>query len=201
MSASLDALLPKLQQGDRQAYTQLVKQLHGNMLAVARSMLGHGEAEEAVQDAWLSVYRNVSKFEGRSSLKTWITRIVINECRMRLRKAGREINLDMTAEEQEALSQRFRADGHWQPGPLAWDFHTPEQILEESDLRDCMEKNLVRMAPSQRLVLELRDIQGLPFDDICNMLDISASNARVLLHRARTLLFGVVEHYQETGEC
>lgn len=198
----LDTLLPRLQQGDRAAFESLVKRLHNNLINIALSMLAHGEAEEAVQDAWLSVYRNIGGFEGRSALKTWITRIVINECRMRLRKAGREINLDTDAEGPDALANRFQDNGHWQQAPVAWNnFHSPEQILEETDLRECMEKNLVRMPPQQRLMIELRDIQGLPFDDICNMLDISASNARVLLHRARTLIFGVVEHYQETGEC
>lgn len=198
----LDALLPRLQQGERAAFEQLVRQLHTNLNSVARSMLSHAEAEEAVQDAWLSVYRNIGGFEGRSALKTWITRIVINECRMRLRKAGREINLDTDVEGPDALANRFQDNGHWRQMPIAWDnFHAPEQILEEQDLRDCMEKNLQRMPAQQRLMIELRDIQGLSFEDICNMLDISASNARVLLHRARAQLFGVVEHYQETGEC
>jgi RNA polymerase sigma-70 factor (ECF subfamily) len=195
------ALLPRLQEGDRQAFSELVSALHANMRSIARSMLSNGEAEEAVQDAWISVYKNIAKFEGRSSLKTWITRIVINESRMRLRRHGREINLDMSSEEQDALTDRFRHNGHWQQAPVAWDFATPDQILEERDLRRCMEKNLTKMPPQQRLVMELRDMQGLSFDDICNMLDISASNARVLLHRARAQLFTVVEHYQETGEC
>lgn len=195
------ALLPRLQASDRQAFSELVRALHGNMLSIARSILSSGEAEEAVQDAWINVFQHVKKFEGRSSLKTWITRIVINECRMRLRRHGREINLDITTEEQDALTHRFRQDGHWQQAPVAWDFGTPEQILEEKDLRECIEKNLVKMSEQQRLLIELRDIQGLPFDDICNMLQISASNARVILHRARTLLFTVIEHYQETGEC
>ncbi len=200
--ADLDALLPRLRQGDRAAFELLVRALHSNLNSVARSMLSHAEAEEAVQDAWVSVYRNIRGFEGRSALKTWITRIVINECRMRLRKAGREINLDLDVEGPDALANRFQENGHWQHTPVAWDnFHAPEQILEEQDLRECMEKNLQRMPPQQRLMIELRDIQGQTFDDICNMLDISASNARVLLHRARAQLFGVIEHYQETGEC
>lgn len=201
IAAELDALLPRLRQGDRAAFEILVRKLHGNLNSVARSMLSNGEAEEAVQDAWISVYRNIGGFEGRSTLKTWITRIVINECRMRLRKAGREINLDWDVEGPDALADRFQANGHWQQMPVTWDFQAPEQILEEQDLRECMEKNLQKMAPQQRLMIELRDIQGLSFEDICNMLDISASNARVLLHRARAQIFGVVEHYQETGEC
>jgi RNA polymerase sigma-70 factor, ECF subfamily len=195
------ALLPRLQNGDRKAFSELVTSLHANMRSIARSMLTNGEAEEAVQDAWISAYKNIGKFEGRSSLKTWITRIVINECRMRLRRHGREINLDIDTDEQDALSGRFRRFGHWQQAPVAWDFATPDQILEERDLRHCMAKNLAKMPTQQRLVMELRDMQGMSFADICNMLDISASNARVLLHRARVQMFTMVEHYQETGEC
>lgn len=195
------AYLAELQGGNREAFAHLVSQYHGNLVAIARSMISGGEAEEAVQDAWISAYRNISKFEGRASLKTWLTRIVINECRMRLRKAGREINLDLTGEEQDNLSHRFKQDGHWEQPPVAWDFHTPDEMLEQRDLQKCLQSHMGRMPENQRLVLQLRDLQGLPFDEICNMLEISASNARVLLHRARTALFGMVEHYQETGEC
>lgn len=193
--------LKRLQSGDRAAFEQLVRQHHSALLAVALSFLGGGEAEEAVQDAWISAHRNITRFEGRSALKTWLTRIVINECKMRLRKAGREINLDISSDEQDALVDRFKDNGHWRRPPVAWEFSTPEQLLEEKDLQHCLKHHLHGMPENQRLVLELRDIQGHDFDDICNMLDISASNARVLLHRARTTLFAMVEHYQETGEC
>lgn len=193
--------LQRLRDGDRSAFEALVRQHHGALLAVARSFLGSGEAEEAVQDAWISAHRNIANFEGRAALKTWLTRIVINECKMRLRKAGREINLDISSDEQDALVDRFKDDGHWRRPPVAWEFSTPEQMLEEQDLQRCLKHHLKAMPDNQRLVLELRDIQGHDFDDICNMLEISASNARVLLHRARTALFAMVEHYQETGEC
>lgn len=187
--------------GDRNAFADLVLRYHSALLGVARSMLGNGEAEEAVQDAWLAAWLHISSFEGRSALKTWLTRIVLNECRMRLRRNGREINLDLDGAGPDVLLDRFRADGHWHQPPVSWDWHTPEQVLEERDLQDCLEKNLLRMPVQQRLVLELRDIQGLSLEDICNLLEVSASNVRVLLHRARTRLFSVVEHYQETGEC
>lgn len=196
-----DIPLDKLRDGDKQAFALLVRRYHGNLLSMARSMLAEGEAEEAVQDAWISAYRNISKFEGRAALKTWLTRIVINECRMRMRKHGRELNLDLSTEEQDILTDRFASDGHWHKPPVAWEFHTPEQMLEERDLQRCLKHHMDALPESQRMVIQLRDMQGLDFDDICNMLDVSASNVRVLLHRARTALFAMVEHYQETGEC
>lgn len=187
--------------GDRNAFADLVRRYHTPLLGVARSLLRNGEAEEAVQDAWLAAWQHIGNFEGRSALKTWLTRIVLNECRMRLRRSGREINLDLDGAGPDVLLDRFREDGHWHQSPVSWDWHTPEQLLEEQDLQDCLKKNLSRMSAQQRLVLELRDIQGLSLEDICNLLEVSASNVRVLLHRARARLFTVVEHYQETGEC
>ena len=119
---------------------------------------------------------------------------------MMLRKGGREIQFDPT-DEQDPLSHRFRDGGHWDHPPQHWDLSGPDALLTRDELRHCMEKTLGKMPDNQRLVLELRDLQGMDFDDICNMLDVSASNVRVLLHRARARLFELVDHFQETGEC
>ena len=185
--------IERLRQGDQAAFGQLVKAHHNMLLATARTMLSSADAEEAVQDGWIAAHRAISKFEGRSLLRTWLTRIVINQARMMLRKGGREIQFDPT-DEQDALAHRFRDGGHW-------DLSGPDALLTRDELRHCMEKTLGKMPDNQRLVLELRDLQGMDFDDICNMLDVSASNVRVLLHRARARLFELVDHFQETGEC
>jgi|TARA_Y100001001_G_C7978505_1_gene298527 RNA polymerase sigma-70 factor (ECF subfamily) len=190
----------RLQRGDNTAFAQLVQHQHNYLLATARSMLSHADAEEAVQDAWIAIHRAIGKFEGRSQLRTWLTRIVINQARMMLRKQGREIQFDPTSEE-DPLAHRFREGGHWQDGPRQWDLGGPDALLTRDELRHCMARCLERMPENQRLVLELRDLQGMDFDAICNMLDISASNVRVLLHRARARLFELVDHFQETGEC
>jgi len=192
--------LARLQQGDNAAFAELVQHQHHRLLATARSMLSHADAEEAVQDAWIAIHRAIGKFEGRSQLRTWLTRIVINQARMMLRKQGREIQFDPSSEE-DPLAHRFREGGHWQDGPRHWDLDGPDALLTRDELRQCMAKCLERMPESQRLVLELRDLQGMDFDAICNMLDVSASNVRVLLHRARARLFELVDHFQETGEC
>jgi RNA polymerase sigma-70 factor (ECF subfamily) len=197
----MDALLPRLRSGDAESFSQLVVRYHGSLLSVARSLLRDGEAEEAVQEAWVAAYRHIGRFEGRSSVRTWLTRIVINEAKMRLRRNGREIILDLASADADPLAERFDDTGHWAPGPQEWTAQSPEALLEERDLLDCLQRTMGKLPTNQRLVLELRDLQGEELDTICNMLEISASNVRVLLHRARAQLFGTVDHYQETGEC
>lgn len=192
--------IERLRQGDRVAFGQVVKTHHNILLATARTLLSAADAEEAVQDAWIAAYRAIAKFEGRSLLRTWLTRIVINQARMMLRKGGREIQFN-PIDERAPLDHRFRDDGHWDHPPQHWDLNGPDALLTRDELRHCMEKTLGKMPDNQRLVLELRDLQGMDFDDICNMLDVSASNVRVLLHRARARLFELVDHFQETGEC
>ena len=199
--ASAGELLAALRQDKDKVFTQLVAQLHSEMNLLARTLLPVHEAQEAVQEAWISAYRGINSFEGRSSLRTWLSRIVINEARMRLRQSGRENNLNVSATGPDALAGRFREDGHWSTPPLSWDAGTPEELLQEQNLLDCVDKTLDKLPANQRAVLELRDIHGLELEDICSMLDISSSNVRVLLHRARLQMFNMVDHYQETGEC
>lgn len=198
----IEALLPRLRSGDTDAFRRLVERYHGGLVGVARTLLAGAEAEEAVQEAWLAAFRNLPRFEGRSTLRTWLTRIVINEAKMRLRSQGRERLLSVSAIEPEPLADRFDGDGHWLPGqPHPWHTASPEALLEQRELLDCLRRTLERLPVNQRLVLQLRDLQGEALEAICNMLDISASNVRVLLHRARTQVFGAVDHYQESGEC
>ena len=195
------ALLARLRSGDEAAFAALVRLHHRALLAVARSLLPGGEAEEVVQEGWLNAYRALPTFEGRSALRTWLTRIVINQAQMRLRRAGRELSLETFATEADPYADRFADDGHWQSGPVEWGYHSPEALLEERDLADCLQRQLDNLSANQRLVVELRDLQGLEIDAICNALALTASNVRVLLHRARAILFRHIEHYRETGEC
>jgi len=199
--AGNDDFLARLRSGDRDAFARLVRRHHHDLLVVTRAMLDGGQAEEAVQDAWVAAWRALPRFEGRSSLRTWLTRIAVNEARMRLRRAGREVTFDPSPGDRTALAERFDTTGHWQPAPGHWPIDSPEALLEESDLRDCLEHTLAALPANQRLAVELRDLQGHDMDTICNMLELGASNVRVLLHRARMRLFAMLEHYQETGEC
>lgn len=193
--------IDRLRTGDRDAFARLVKAHHNRLLATARTLVSAADAEEAVQEAWIAAYRALPKFEGRSALLTWLTRIVINQARMQLRRQGRDVPFDPTEHDGDALAHRFNRFGHWRQPPLRWDMNGPDALLTRDELQACLEKNLAAMPENQRLVLQLRDIQGLSFDDIRNTLGISASNVRVLLHRARARIFQLVDHFQETGEC
>lgn len=203
MAAADDAeLLQRLLAGEQQAFRLLVSTYQGAMRAVAYAIVGSRHADEAVQDAWLSVVRHLSGFEGRSSLKTWLLTITANAAKSCLKRNRREVLLDDLPSPHGAIDDdRFAGDGHWLLAPSAWHHDTPEALLTEDELRECLERTLLNLPELQSSVLVLRERQGLELEQICNLLDISLSNARVLVHRARLKVFATVEHFQETGEC
>ncbi|WP_207885282.1 RNA polymerase sigma factor [Pseudomonas sp. 30_B] len=195
-------LLSRLLAGDQQAFRTLVAAYQGAMRAVAIAIVGGAQADEVVQDAWLAAVRNLDGFQGRSSLKTWLLTITANTAKSRLRKVRRDISLDdLPAPHGSIDDARFAADGHWSPAPLAWHEDSPEALLAEDELRECLENTLASLSELQRSVLLLRERQGLELDEICNLLDVSLSNVRVLLHRARLKVFATLEYFEETGEC
>jgi RNA polymerase sigma-70 factor (ECF subfamily) len=197
-----EGLLDGLRTGEERAFEELVRRHHRALLAVARSIVGESEAEEVVQIAWIKAHRALPAFEGRSSLRTWLSRIVMNEGRMQLRSRKREVFIDdALAGDGDALTDRFQPSGAWSSPPHQWQEDSPEALLTAEHLQDCLERLMREMPENQRALLEMRDAGGIDFDQICNALEISASNARVLLHRARGRLFRLVDHYQETGEC
>lgn len=202
-----DEYLNKLRSRDQQAFSDLVTRYHRQFVSVARSIVGESIAEEVVQEAWVSIYKALPKFEGRSSLKTWLYTIVTNQAKTRLRKESRTIALDTGDIDSGQVSsgylsdKPFNADGSWSNPPAAWEIESPDAILEEAQLKLCIEHTLSILPEIQRAAFTLRDIEQQSFDDICNMLEVSHSNIRVLLHRARITLMQVIDHYQETGEC
>ena len=202
MAADDTELLKRLLAGDQQAFRELVSSYQGAMRAVAYAIVGSRHADEAVQDAWLSVVRNIGGFESRSSLKTWLLTITANAAKNRYKQNRREVLLDDLPSPHGTIDDdRFSADGHWLLAPLAWHQDTPEALLAENELRECLEHTLLSLPQLQSSVLVLRERQGLALEEICNLLDISLSNVRVLIHRARLNVFATVEHFEETGEC
>lgn len=202
MPADDSELLSRLLAGDQQAFRTLVATYQGAMRAVAIAIVGAAHADEVVQDAWLAAVRNLDGFQGRSSLKTWLLTITANTAKSRLRKVRRDVSLDdLPAPHGSIDDSRFAADGHWSMAPLAWHEDSPEALLAEDELRLCLEKTLLSLSELQRSVLLLRERQGLELEEICNLLEVSLSNVRVLLHRARLKVFATVEHFEETGEC
>lgn len=175
---------------------------HGQLKRVAAAIIGDAQAEEVVQQSWLAVITNLKDFERRSSLKTWLFSIVMNEAKGRLRKGKRELSLDHRLDGEAGISDsRFLQDGHWAHPPGQWHEDSPEALLSFEDFRRCLEKTLKNLPDAQRSVLTLRDMQGLALEEICNILQLSASNIRVLIHRARTRVYAMIEHFEETGEC
>ena len=196
------ALLVRLRAGEQRAFRELIARYQGAMRAVAIAIAGSCFADEVVQDAFLVVVRNLSGFEQRSSLKTWLLTITANTAKARLKNSRREVLLDdLPAPHGSVDGARFAADGHWLTPPAAWHEDSPEALLAEEQLRECLEHTLASLTELQSSVLLLRERQGLELQEICNLLGVSLSNVRVLLHRARLKVFATLEHYQETGQC
>lgn len=193
------ALIKKLIAGEEAAFRQVVTDYHGLMLYVARTIVGDSVAEEVVQDAWLAVMTALPQFEGRSSLKTWILQIVSNTAKTRRRRETRSVAIGDAADVELVSSQRFQADGHWSDPPGQWGLDTPERLLESEQLQTVIAVTLEQLPQMQRAVLTLRDIEGLEMDEVCKILDISESNSRVLLHRARLRVWQAIDQLQQGG--
>lgn len=195
-------LLARLRAGEDAAFREMVAAYQGAMRAVALAIVGSPHAYEVVQDAWLAVVRHLDGFQGRSSLKTWLLTVTANTAKSKLRQVRREVSLDdLPAPHGSIDDSRFAADGHWSAAPLAWHSDSPEALLAEDELRECLEKTLLSLSDLQRSVVLLRERQGLELQEICNLLSLSLSNVRVLLHRGRLKLFATLEHFEETGQC
>jgi RNA polymerase sigma-70 factor (ECF subfamily) len=190
------ALIARLIAGDAAAFDYVVAQYHGIMLSVARAIVGEAFADEVVQDAWISAIKALPGFEGRASLKTWLLQITGNGAKTRLRRESRQLSLDdgWKAEPDSKFDQR----GHRIDDVLPWNMDTPEALLANEQLKSVIEHTYQQLPPQQRAVLTMYDMEDIGMTEICNILDISASNARVLLHRARTALHHSIERYQES---
>ncbi|MBB2494928.1 RNA polymerase sigma factor [Aquipseudomonas ullengensis] len=202
MASDDQGLLARLRAGEQQAFRELVATYQGAMRAVAYAIVGSRNADEVVQDAWLAVVRSLDGFQQRSSLKTWLLTITANTAKTRLKHNRREVLLDdLPGPHGSVGAERFAGDGHWASAPASWHEDSPEALLSESELRECLEKTLASLSELQSSVLVLRERQGLELEAICNLLELSLSNVRVLLHRARLKVFATLEHFEETGQC
>lgn len=201
MYATEEQLIAGLLNKEEAAYREAVRRYHATMKYVALTLTGEKIADEVVQEAWFSVLKALPKFQGRSTLKTWILRIVANEAKTRLRKENRMISLESLLEEDRDIADRFDAGGHWFKTPHEWKADSPEALLSSEELKNCIEKLIESLPGMQSATLSLREQQGYSLTEICNILEVSESNVRVLLHRARNRLFACIEHFQRTGDC
>jgi len=188
-------LIIKLIDGDQAAFEFVVSEHHNIMLSIARAIVGEAFADEVVQEAWISAIKALPKFEGRSKLKTWLLHIVSNGAKSRVRRENRMISLDEGWE--SVASDKFDQTGHRLDNVYPWEEATPEALLANEQLQAVIEETFQQLPAHQRAVLTMYDMEGIKMDEICNILDISASNVRVLLHRARTTLHHSIEKYQD----
>src|SRR3954454_12607183 len=188
-----------LRRGDQAVFAELVDAYSPGLMRVALMYVrDRAVAEEVVQETWIAVLRGIDRFEGRSSLKTWIFRILINTAKTRGQRESRSIPFSAAAagDEPSVDPDRFldadhRYAGGWMLGPSEW--QTPEEELLQGETRDAILAAIEELPESQRAVITLRDVEGFPAAEVAEMLGISAGNQRVLLHRARSKVRAAIE--------
>lgn len=195
--AELVSLMQATRPAQRNRGLQLAMQQYGGaMLATARAITAN-HADDAVQEAWISVHRAIGGFEARASLKTWLLRITMNCAYNQLRKHKQHISLD----DHDNHADLFASDGHWQIPIKAWTDDSPEKLLEARAMNECIEHHMADLPDGQRVTLQLTDFQSVSVDSICELLGITPNHYRVLLYRARLSLFKMLDHFQRTGDC
>jgi RNA polymerase sigma-70 factor, ECF subfamily len=198
-------LVAELRRGNEMAFEMLVERYHMSLIRVARHYVSsHALAEEVAQETWLGVLQGLQRFEGRSSLRTWIFHILTNRAKTRGQREGRSVPFSVLEKitdegaEPAVDPQRFRAaepwKDHWATPPQSWE-HLPEERMLSQETRACIDAAIATLPPHQRLVLTLRDIEGLSSQEVCGILDVSETNQRVLLHRARSRVRAALERY------
>lgn len=204
------ALVAALRSGDERAFMVLVERYHAPLLRLAMLYTpSRAVAEEVVQECWLGVLQGIGRFEERSSLKTWIFRILTNRAKTRGERESRTIPFSAVLgsdDDSEAAvdPDRFHpagsAAGHWLNVPGSWG-DQPEERLLAAETRARIRAAIAALPGSQREVITLRDIEGWSSAEVCNILQISETNQRVILHRARSRVRQALERYfEETRE-
>ncbi|MEM6732446.1 MAG: sigma-70 family RNA polymerase sigma factor [Myxococcota bacterium] len=182
-------LVGRLLAGDEAAFTQLVRGHQRLFMHIARGLTGSDAlAEEIVQETWVAVLESLPRFEGRSSLRTWMSRILVYRGRQRATKERRNVPMSSLAgedEQGEVDPSRFDKDGHWTRPPASWG-SSPEKVVMDGEVRALVETAVEKLPENQKMVLTLRDIGHLSSEEVCDALGVSEANQRVLLHRART---------------
>jgi RNA polymerase sigma-70 factor (ECF subfamily) len=198
------ALVDALRAGDEGAFAQLVDQHAPSMLRVARGYVPSREiAEEVVQETWIALLKGLDNFEGRSSLRTWLFAVMINIAKARGIRERRDADAAMAASTGTVDPARFRAaddpyPGHWKEGEEPSPFpDTPEGAVLGNELVDVARRELDKLPERQRVVVTMRDMLGFDSGEVCDLLDISVANQRVLLHRGRAAVRQALEEYLE----
>jgi RNA polymerase sigma-70 factor, ECF subfamily len=194
-------LISRLLARDETAFQALLDRHHGRLLRLALVFVAdRSAAEEVVQETWLAVLNGLARFEQRSSLKTWIFQILTNKAKTRGIRERRTISFSALsisddANEPAVDPSRFQADGTWAQAPVRWDDHDPQRLLLAQEARAKLQDAIGRLSPAERAVITLRDVEGLDAPEVRNILEISETNQRVLLHRARSRVRAALDQY------
>jgi RNA polymerase sigma-70 factor (ECF subfamily) len=194
-----------LRAGDERVFRELVERYHASLVRVALMYVRtRAVADEVVQETWIGVLRSLPRFEGRSSLRTWIFRILANQARTRARREARSVPFSSlasadddspTVDPDRFLSAEHPAfPGHWASPPRSWGALPEEEFLAR-ETRERVLAAIDDLPGSQRTVISLRDVEGWSSEEVCDLLEISEGNQRVLLHRARAKVRETLEEY------
>lgn len=190
-------LVRALQAGDEQVFSAVMDWYSGSLMRLALSFVpSRAVAEEVVQETWMGVFESIHRFERRSSFQTWLFRILTNRAKTRGIRESRYQPVGLSAssgdtdegpslEDSLFVTEGSRM-GHWKDPPDVWEPDTPERVLLSKECRAAIEQAIESLPATQRQVIILRDIEGVGSEEVCNILEISETNQRVLLHRART---------------
>jgi RNA polymerase sigma-70 factor, ECF subfamily len=197
-------LVAALRAGDEQAFAMLVRRHHASLKRVARAYVStDAVAEEVVQETWLAVIGAIGRFEHRATIKTWLFHILMNKAKTRGVRERRSVPFASLAgadDEPAVPAERFQREGdawpgHWATPPRPWE--DPERRLESLEARGRLRAAIGALPPTQQAVLTLRDVEGLDAEEVCDLLDLSAGNQRVILHRARAKVRDALERWFE----
>jgi RNA polymerase sigma-70 factor, ECF subfamily len=205
-----EQLVAALRRGDEEAFRELVEEYGPFLLRLAMMHLpSRAVAEEVVQDTWLAVLDGIDRFEGRSSLRTWLASILLNKARTRGKREGRIVPFALlrrryeegtgpALEPERFQGRRGELPGWWARPPAAWE--SPEAELDAAETREVLFEAIRNLPLRQREVIALRDVSGWSAEEVRNALDLSETNQRVLLHRARSKVRAALEdHFTTEG--
>lgn len=202
-------LVARLRAGNEAAFRQLLDELHGPLARLARSFCrNESVVEEAIQETWLAVIKGLSSFEGRAPLKSWIFSILVNQARRMGVRESKRAHVEHGSSHEGPGPVSFTDDerepgmgrnGRWQSPPVSWGAANPESIVLQEETLRIIEAALEAMPDAQRQVVLLRDVEGLSAEETCNILGVSETNVRVLLHRGRARMRRVLDAYLRDG--
>ena len=202
-------LLAAVRAGDETAFVRLVERYHAPLLRLARMYVNASAVDDVVQDTWIGVLHGLADFEGRAAFKTWLFRILVNRARTRAMRDARAIPMSSMVQE-ETDSQEYAVDparfrsaddrypGHWLPLLKPSPDDMPEERLLAGELDRVVGNALGGLPPAQAEVVRLRDVEGLPSGEVCQLLNLTEGNQRVLLHRGRSKIRADLEAYLST---